>query len=239
MARFYRYMTSVPLPMPEIRAYGQIMNTFHAIPTLPDSPVAQHAVEYIRSSESEPVANHSLRSYLFATLLAEHEGLTAGTDFNADLLFHACVLHDLGTSPSAPGQQRFEVEGADMAAEFLTGHGYGARDTDSVWEAIALHTTSGIAERRGVLSYLTRNGVAADFGIGVDFVTDALGDAVHLQYPRLNIVTALVDDIVRHAARSPHAAARYTPASELSRERGERGGPTTLELAADTSRWGA
>ncbi|WP_327581828.1 HD domain-containing protein [Nonomuraea sp. NBC_00507] len=215
------------------------MNIAHLIPALPNDPVTRQAVEHIRSCESEPVANHSIRSYLFAVLLADHEGLTAGTDFDADLLFYACVLHDLGTSPSAPGKQRFEVEGADMAADFLTRHGYGMRETDAVWEAIALHTSPGIAERHGTLAYLTRGGVGGDFGIGVDFVTDAQGEAIHLRYPRLNIVTALVDDIVRHAARAPQAAARYTPAYELSRERGEFGAPTSLELAAHASRWGA
>ncbi|MET9251703.1 HD domain-containing protein [Nonomuraea sp. NPDC003709] len=215
------------------------MDLSRRIPALPDGPVARHAVELVRSCESEPVANHSIRSYLFATLLAEHEGLKTGTDFDADLLFYACVLHDLGTSPSAPGKQRFEVEGADMAAEFLTGHGYGMRETDPVWEAIALHTSPGIAERRGVLAYLTRRGVGADFGIGTDFLTDPQGEAIHLRYPRLNMVTVLVDDIVRHAARAPQAAARYTLAGELTRERGELGTPTTLEHAANASRWGA
>lgn len=213
------------------------MNTSHPIPALPDSPAARQAVEHVRSCESAPVANHSIRAYLFATLLAEHEGLKAGADFDAGLLFYACILHDLGTSPSAPGKQRFEVEGADMAAEFLTGHGYGMRETDPVWEAIALHTSPGIAERRGALSYLTRGGVGADFGIRTEFVTDAQGEAVHLRYPRLNVVTALVDDIVRHAARGPRA--RYTPGYELTRERGELGTPTSMELAANSSRWGA
>jgi hypothetical protein len=73
--------------------------------------------------ETEPVANHSLRSYLFAVLLAGHEGLRPAADFDPDLLFYACVLHDLGTSPAAGGTQRFEVDGADMAAQFLTDNG--------------------------------------------------------------------------------------------------------------------
>ncbi|QFY06549.1 HD domain-containing protein [Nonomuraea phyllanthi] len=218
----------------------------HLIPALPDSSAARHAVEHVRSCESEPVANHSVRSYLFARLLAEHEGLKAGADFDADLLFFACVLHDLGTSPRAPGKQRFEVEGADMAVEFLTGHGYGVQETDLVWEAIALHTSPGIAERRGALASLTRGGVGGDFGIGVDFVTDAQGEAVHSSYPRLNMATVLVDDIVRHAARAPQAAARFTLAGELARERGDLarergdlGAPTALERTAAASRWGA
>ncbi|MEV1171211.1 hypothetical protein [Nonomuraea sp. NPDC049784] len=143
------------------------------------------------------------------------------------------------TVSSSGWRKGFEVEGADMAAGFLTGHGYGLRETDPVWEAIALHTSPGIAERRGVLAYLTRSGVGAGFGIGVDFVTDAQGEAIHMRYPRLNMVTALVDDIVRQAAHAPQAAVSYTVAGELTRERGGRGAPTTLELAATTSRWGA
>lgn len=217
------------------------MDIPHLIPALPDGLVARLAVEHVRSRETEPVANHSIRSYVFAVLLAEHEGLRAGADFDPDLLFHACVLHDLGTSPSAPGLQRFEVEGADMAAQFLTGQGYGTPEIDAVWEAIALHTTPGIAERKGALAYLTRSGVGADFGVGADYVTDAQGEAVHLRYPRLNMVAALVDGIIRHAARAPQTAApRNTPAYTLTQERGPLGtNPTAMELQANASRWGA
>ncbi|RKN44886.1 HD domain-containing protein [Streptomyces hoynatensis] len=215
------------------------MNVSPLVPELPDTPVARRAVEHARAHESEPVANHSIRSYVFATLLAAQEGLAAGADFDEELLFFACVLHDLGTSPSAPGKERFEVEGADMAAEFLTGHGYGSRETDAVWEAIALHASPGIALRRGVLAYLTRKGVGADFGIGAELVSEEQGEVLHARYPRLNMATALVDDIVRQAARSPEAAARFTIAGELARERGESDGPTSLELAARAGRWGA
>ena len=103
------------------------------VPALPTTPLAVRAVEYVRACETEPVANHSVRSYLFAMLLAEHEGLRPPADFDPDLLFFACVLHDLGTSPVAGGTQRFEVDGADLAAEFLTGNGVGARGVDLVW----------------------------------------------------------------------------------------------------------
>jgi hypothetical protein len=211
------------------------MNT---VPTPPTTPLAVRAVEYVRACETEPVANHSLRSYLFAVLLAEHQGLRPPADFDPDLLFFACLLHDLGTSPVAGGTQRFEVDGADLAARFLTDNGVGAPGVDLVWEAIALHSTPGIAERRGALAYLTRRGVGIDFGPGSEFITDAQGQAVHSRYPRLRMVTSLVDEIVRHAGRSPQNAPRYTIAGELVRERGRDGHPTTLEQAARTSRWG-
>ena len=195
------------------------------------------AVEHVRACETEPVANHSIRSYLFASLLAEHEGLRPAADFDQDLLFFACVLHDLGTSPLAKGTERFEVEGADLAAAFLAGSGISTADVDLVWEAIALHSTPGIPERRGPIAYLTRLGVAIDFGFGSGFISDEQGQAIHDRYPRLNMATALIDEIVRHAARGQGNAPSTTVAGEFIRER-TGGGLSTLERATRAGRWG-
>jgi hypothetical protein len=209
-----------------------------AVPALPGTPLAARAVAYVRACETESVANHSIRSYLFAAMLAEHEGLRPAADYDPDLLFFACLLHDLGTSPLASGSQRFEVDGADLAAAFLTGNGADSGGVDLVWEAIALHTSPGLAERRGTLAYLTRSGIGIDFGRGSEFITDAQGQAIHARHPRLRMATALTDEIVRHAARSPLNAPPSTLAGELVRERGQDGHVTTLERAAQASRWG-
>ncbi|HEY3976269.1 MAG TPA: HD domain-containing protein [Streptosporangiaceae bacterium] len=209
-----------------------------AVPALPGTPLAARAVAYVRACETESVANHSIRSYLFAAMLAEHEGLRPAADYDPDLLFFACLLHDLGTSPLASGSQRFEVDGADLAAAFLTGNGADSGGVDLVWEAIALHTSPGLAERRGTLAYLTRSGIGIDFGRGSEFITDAQGQAIHARHPRLRMATALTDEIVRHAARSPLNAPASTLAGELVRERGQDGHVTTLERAAQASRWG-
>lgn len=91
---------------------------------------------------------------------------------------------------------------------------------DPEWEAIALHTSPGIAEQRGTLAYLTRQGVGIDFGSGSEFSTDAQAQAVHTRYPRLRMVTSLIDEIIRHAGCSPQNAPRYGIAGELVRERG-------------------
>ena len=213
------------------------MDTMFSVPALPDTPLAVTALEYIRACEIEPAVNHSIRSYLFATMLAEHEGMRPRADFDPGLLFYACVLHDLGTSPLASGAQRFEVDGADMAATFLTGNGIGAKDVDLVWEAIALHSTPGIPERRGPIAYLTRRGVAIDFGFFSDFISDEQGQAIHDRYPRLNVATALADEIVKHAARGRMNALAPCVASEVIRERAD-GGLSTLERLTHAGRWG-
>ena len=196
---------------------------------LPGSPVAIAALDAATTSEGIAVANHSIRSYLFAELLAEHEGATADSDYDRELLFAACVMHDLGTGDRAPGEQRFEVEGADLAAEILTAHGIAARDVDRVWEAIAIHTSPGIAERRGLLAYLTRGGIGIDFGRRAEIVMTH-ERAIHEAYPRFDMARSLTDAIVLHAARSAAAAPRYSMPGELLRERAEHG-VTTLEIA--------
>jgi hypothetical protein len=129
------------------------------------------------------------------------------------------------------------VEGADLAAELLTRHGVTARDVDRVWEAIALHSSPGIAERRGLLAYLTREGIRMDFGHKAEVVMSQ-GQRIHAEYPRLNMVKSLTDSIVAHAARSTAAAPRYSLPAELARERKEHG-VSSMELAASSSPWGS
>ena len=199
-----------------------------------DSELVITAEEAMRDAMHPSIFNHTMRTLHLAWHLPAQPPAP-----EQEAVAMAVLFHDAGTIDANNGEQRFEVEGADLAADFLTNHGYGAGETDAVWEAIALHTSPGIAERRGVLACLTRRGVGADFGIGVDCVTDDQAEAILRCYPRLDMAAVLVGDIVRHAARSPHAAARYTLAGELARERVDPGARTTLERAAATSRWGS
>jgi hypothetical protein len=205
------------------------------LPAMPDSPAALAALDLIRANESAATANHSVRAFLFATLSAEHRGVT---DFDPSLLFFSCVLHDIGLSDLGNRSQRFEVDGADVAADFLAQLGFSAADRDTVWEAIALHTSAGIAERRGPVTELTRRGIGADFGRDTDFVGDEQAALIHAAYPRLDMARSLVDEVVAQAQARPEKGLRYTFAGELLRER-TTDGTTALERGAAVSRWGA
>lgn len=203
---------------------------------LPDDPIVGPVLEIVRAEESASIANHSIRSYLFARLLARREGLAAGRDVGEQALFAACVLHDIGLTARGNGTQRFEVDGADTAVAILAPLGVPDDQCSLIWEAIALHTSPGIAERRGPLTYLTRAGVLADFA-GPAVVTDDEAAAIHDAYPRLEMTTSLVDAIVDQARANPAKAPRYTIAGELLRER--TAGPVTeMEKAMATARWG-
>ncbi len=133
------------------------------------------------------IRNHSVRSFVFARLTADHRGLRPGRDYDVDLLFCACALHDIGLAEGRGTAQRFEVAGADIAAELLTRMGAPATSVDAVWQAIALNTSVGIVERRGIIPALTLGGVVADFVGDVPFVNDETAASVHAAYPRLAI----------------------------------------------------
>ncbi|WP_067812960.1 HD domain-containing protein [Nocardia inohanensis] len=203
---------------------------------LPSGPVAAAVLTTVRSSLTPSLVNHSMRSYFFAQILAAHEGCLQDAAYDRDLLFAATVMHDLGTGTLAKGEARFEVEGADLAADVLRQHHFPEADIDRVWEAIAVHASAGIAERRGLLSYLTRGGIGIDFGQNAEIVTE-WEKQIHAQYPRLNMERSLVDAIVEHAARSAAAGSPYSLGGTLLRER-QANEVTAMELAAASSPWG-
>src|SRR5258708_36153431 len=67
------------------------------------------------------------------------------------------------------GKQRFEVDGADAAAEFLQDKGIPKESIEVVWDAIALHTSGGIVERKRPEIALVSAGAGADAaGFGID-----------------------------------------------------------------------
>ncbi|MEV4512609.1 HD domain-containing protein [Dactylosporangium sp. NPDC049525] len=185
---------------------------------LPTGPLADASLALVRQSVSTEIADHSIRSFLFARLVAEQEGSVRDAAYDEDLLFAACVLHDLALGPLGTSKARFEVEGADLAASVLTGHGVSATDVDRVWEAIALHSVVGIADRRGLLTSLTHRGVFMDAGRGAGIDAERLRQ-VYAAYPRPAGATFIRDAIVEHAARSDAAAPPYSIAAELLRQR--------------------
>jgi hypothetical protein len=171
----------------------------YAVVDLPADPIAVRALDLARAHEHVAIVNHSVRTYLHAARIARDRDV----DHPADLLFLACVLHDIGTADAYDGTQRFEVDGADAAARFLTEQGFAAPDVDQVWEAIALHTSPHIAERRGPVPMLTRLGVLADFDA-------ANADAFADRYPRLDVERVLTGAVVAQALRNPAKAPAST-----------------------------
>ena len=111
---------------------------------LPDSGLCVAAIDYARNVSEPALFHHVMRSAVFADAIGRQRKMK----FNPEVLCVAAVLHDLGLTRLAAVQARFELEGADAAKEFLVKRGMSEGDIETVWEAIALHTTAEIPSRR-------------------------------------------------------------------------------------------
>ena len=181
-----------------------------------DSPLASAALALARQHETTSVLNHSLRTHSYALRHAELLGLRADDDFDAELLFVACMLHDIGAFDAFDGPQRFEVEGADAAAALLREHGRSEADVDLVWQGIALHTSPGIAERRGSLPLLIRLAVRTDFSSIT--IPEAERAEIEREHPRLGVDHDLPALVVAQALRQPEKARPSSWPADLVRE---------------------
>ncbi|WIY00681.1 HD domain-containing protein [Amycolatopsis mongoliensis] len=147
---------------------------------VPDTAAVAEATRHLRETTSPLVYHHSRRVYFFGRLHAER----IGVEPDPELLYLAAMFHDTGlATPFSEAEQRFEVDGADHGRRFLLEHGFSPAAADTVWTAIALHTTPGIPGRMGPEIATTHFGVLTDIvGFGLDGLdADRLGEilAVH------------------------------------------------------------
>ena len=88
-----------------------------------------------------------------------------------------------------------------------------------MWEAIALHTSPGIAERQGPITRYTRIGATRDFA-GLPPLAPDLDDLA-APYPRLEIEVVLPERLIAQSMRKPEKAPATSWAGVL-RERSLR-----------------
>lgn len=168
---------------------------------IPQTPAAAHATEVVRTTTSELIFHHSRRVFLFGAIHARTHGLEP----DPELLYLASLFHDTGlATPYSDEEQRFEVDGADHARSFLLDQGFSAASADTVWTAIALHTTPGIPERMGPEIAATNRGVLTDvMGLGLDRMDPAQVDEVVAVHPRGDFKTGFLQAFVDGLAHRP------------------------------------
>ena len=88
---------------------------------IPDSKLARAITEFVRDTETELLFNHSSRVYLF-----RRAGRRASrARFDPELLYAGAMFHDIGLMPRhSSADERFEVDGANAARDFLRSHGH-------------------------------------------------------------------------------------------------------------------
>ena len=165
---------------------------------IPDSKLCRRITELVRDTESDLLFNHSSRVYCFAALT----GLRRGLPFDRELLYAGAMFHDMGLTPRHSSRtERFEVDGANVARDFLRAHQIAPSDIDLVWTAIALHTTPGIPEHMHPVVALLTAGVEMDvLGIAYEEYPNTVREAVVAAFPRTphfkeDIIQAFYDGI--------------------------------------------
>ncbi|KAJ9645403.1 hypothetical protein H2204_000982 [Knufia peltigerae] len=149
---------------------------FPALPicqvTFPSSPIVNAALAYSKAHTNQSTVNHCLRSAAFSLLLMRKlPPFTAG-DVDVEAVVLSSILHDMGwatTKSLLSTDKRFEVDGANIAREFLKSstrnndEEWGKHRLQLIWDAIALHTTPSIAHNKEPEVFAAQLGIFADF----------------------------------------------------------------------------
>lgn len=185
----------------------------------PTSAYTKIARELLLDSRAHVMA-HSERSYQFAALVAEAEGVDLG-DIDHEALYLGVLLHDLGLSPSTAGDERFEVRGADRARTALRSAGLDSDRAETVWDVIALHTTSSIAGGKSIETRLANRGISIDVrGLAGESLPPDRLRAVLDRWPRSGFpqefAATLIDEVRAHPSTARFSfmegiAARHVP----------------------------
>jgi hypothetical protein len=149
---------------------------------VPDSKMARDLTELIRDKEPELLFHHSSRVFLFGALTGQRRGLR----YDPELLYVGAMFHDIAlTEAYRDSRLRFEVDGANAARNFLRNYGLSEESIETVWTAIALHTTPGIPEHMKPEVALVTAGVEMDvLGIAYDQFKAEEREAVVAAHPR-------------------------------------------------------
>ncbi len=149
---------------------------------IPDSKLAREATELVRETESPLLFHHSTRVFYFGALAGKRRKLK----FDPELVYIGAMFHDMGLTEKCRSKtNRFEVDSANTARDFLRQHGIGEGAIDTVWDAIALHTTPGIPEHKKSEVALVTAGVEADvLGIGYGDLNDEQRESILKAHPR-------------------------------------------------------
>jgi hypothetical protein len=174
---FWRPNTILPVPTPSPK-FQRVEDG------VPDSQLTREATGLLREFSTPLLFNHSHRVFFWANELGRQTGKT----FDVELLFICAAFHDLGLLKNFRSvADRFEVDSANAVRQFLENHGVPDTRIQTAWDAIALHTTPGIAQYKELEVELLFNGVGLDvLGIGYETFPEGLRKKVVAQFPRIN-----------------------------------------------------
>jgi hypothetical protein len=168
---------------------------------VPDSLLAKEATDLLREHSTDLLFNHSMRVYFFAA----EQGRQRKLRFDSELLYVASAFHDFGLLKKfSSTDERFEVDGANAARQFLTAHEVPEEQIETAWQAIALHTTPGVTQYMRPEVALLYSGVGLDvLGRGFDQFPSELREKIVAEYPRRHFKERFIQEYFAGFAHKP------------------------------------
>jgi hypothetical protein len=180
---------------------------------LVDSKIARLATELARDTSPEYLFNHAARTFLFGALI----GNASNLKFDSEILYLACILHDLGLTERFAGPLPFEVQGAQAARTFLTENGLPTNQANVVWDGIAMHPFTMASFKQSEIA-LVAAGVSVDvLGSDIQRIPETTRAAIMSAFPRLDFKHAFVKTCAGVVQQFPQGASR-----SFMRDIGER-----------------
>ena len=152
--------------------------------SVPNTPVISRVIEFARERSEPYLFNHAMRSWLFASIVAQRNQ----TVHDGEVLAVATILHDVGLAEEFNGPLRFEVEGANAARAFARDQDLDDRQARLIWDAVALNSTPSIALHKEAEVALSTMGIGLDWGgWGYEALNETEIAAIVEEFPRLEM----------------------------------------------------
>jgi hypothetical protein len=171
--------------------------------SMPDTPLITAAIGYAQRLSEPYLFNHAMRSWLFAQTL----GRIKAIDYDQEVVAIGTILHDVGLTSGVSGPDRFEVNGANAARSFISGHGLSDRRAQLIWDLVALNSTPSLALHKEPEVAVGTMGIGLDYGgFGLDALqADDVGRILGA-FPRLRMKDGFRETCCRLVRERPETS---------------------------------
>ena len=184
-----------------------------AVP-LPESAVAEAALEVVTAYSSTALLHHCRRSYVWAAAY----GVEHGIDFDVELLWVSAMLHDIALTPAFDNHaMAFEQAGGHVAWVLGAGAGWPVDRRRRAAEVIVRHMWDSVDVDEDPEGYLLEIATGLDIsGRNPQWWPADLRAEVIADFPRLGLAEEFTACFVAEADRKPTSSAAAAMADGIA-----------------------